>query len=985
MASSAVVTNPRARLSRTAHANDVVNPVNVICYRSNKTVSFNPSPTHSRLVCLDSGASHDLWNCRDDFAVYSDISGTGRFVTLADDSKVPIMGVGTVQIRLAGKVIRLNDVFHVPRLDMCLLSIRVHRRRGDGCSFIADSSGCFYTFPTFTIEVNDDTDVTLPFSSCSSSSIPDFSDPHHSSAYLASVALRRAYLGASVFGRRVSSSLHSNTTSAISTPLPGQAVAQAESVAIPSRYVPCSGGPKSLKLTGPQLHEYFGSRRLNYNILPHLGTGLEVPLSEDTRLAVGDVVNIKRTRCGGELAHSPIANHTVGADIGYGDGTSPGGYKYCLFLTCLGTKATFAYGLRDTKGETLCDAFWMYAIEAGGFPKRLRCDFDKRFIQGAVARLLRSHGVRIGASPPHRQSQNGAVERQWQTACNMARSFLVTARLPKRYWFWAIREATTRMNLLPVKRGDSDDKGDFQVIEDSTEPPPTDPVARLTMSNSPPSDDSKPSPPPVAPKRQRHRSKHLRLQDAATRLTTPYILFFGKTPDYRILFRFGCIGYYRKPFLSSGQKTSGFHEQTHPGIVLGRSDYSNALMFWDPTTSKFSVSSDYKLDTDWSLPDAFPDLHYDGSFRSGKLSGHTTPKEPFPPGSPVYALIQNEFHSGVVIGVPTDTKPWYVLRSDDGKDTFTANPMDVSSPDDPLFPVDRYRTDFDPLLPSWIHNTGKVTLNVDGSLRQGYLSLSDDILWSFVQRDLRGDVVYRYPLHDLPHTWRSRLLDGSLAEGWGDSSSARANKVTARNLVNPSVPSSFRQSMKPSFPDHSHWKNSYKEEYDSLISQQTYKVISLEHYRKHYSNIKLIPTMCVQTIKYDEHGEPDRVKSRIVALGNHEDDIWSKSDRYAPVIGQSNHRLLTNIAVEKGRKQKQGDCKNAFLHPWLPRTETTICRPPPGCPYSEPTDLWLLQKTIYGLRRSPHHWFKYITDALKRLGLQPLPNDPCIYTGTLIP
>ena len=85
-------------------------------------------------------------------------------------------------------------------------------------------------------------------------------------------------------------------------------------------------------------------------------------------------------------------------------------------MTCLATRHTWVYGLRDLKGETIADTFWMFAIDAGGFPKRVRCDFDKRLIHGAVARLLRSHGVRVGVSPPHRQSQNGAVERQWRTA-----------------------------------------------------------------------------------------------------------------------------------------------------------------------------------------------------------------------------------------------------------------------------------------------------------------------------------------------------------------------------------------------------------------------------------------------------------------------------------------------------------------------------------------------------------------------------------------
>jgi hypothetical protein len=47
----------------------------------------------------------------------------------------------------------------------------------------------------------------------------------------------------------------------------------------------------------------------------------------------------------------------------------------------------------------------------------------------------------------------------------MARAFLAEAGLPKRYWFWAVREATMHMNMLPVKAGPSlDDKGAFQAI-----------------------------------------------------------------------------------------------------------------------------------------------------------------------------------------------------------------------------------------------------------------------------------------------------------------------------------------------------------------------------------------------------------------------------------------------------------------------------------------------------------------------------------------
>ena len=55
--------------------------------------------------------------------------------------------------------------------------------------------------------------------------------------------------------------------------------------------------------------------------------------------------------------------------------------------------------------------------------------------------------------------------------------------------------------------------------------------------------------------------------------------------------------------------------------------------------------------------------------------------------------------------------------------------------------------------------------------------------------------------------------------------------------------------------------------------------------------------MCVLVVKHDKHGNPDHAKSRIVVLGNFEERLYSKSDRYAPVLRYSSLRLLTAKAV----------------------------------------------------------------------------------------
>lgn len=85
--------------------------------------------------------------------------------------------------------------------------------------------------------------------------------------------------------------------------------------------------------------------------------------------------------------------------------------------------------------------------------------------------------------------------------------------------------------------------------------------------------------------------------------------------------------------------------------------------------------------------------------------------------------------------------------------------------------------------------------------------------------------------------------------------------------------------MNPNYVDHAAWKLSYCKEYDSLRNNHTYKVITREHYLEHYSKKAIIPMMTVQVVKPDKKGDPKRLKSQIVALGNHKDNIWAPNKR----------------------------------------------------------------------------------------------------------
>jgi hypothetical protein len=139
--------------------------------------------------------------------------------------------------------------------------------------------------------------------------------------------------------------------------------------------------------------------------------------------------------------------------------------------------------------------------------------------------------------------------------------------------------------------------------------------------------------------------------------------------------------------------------------------------------------------------------------------------------------------------------------------------------------------------------------------------------------------------------------------------------------------------------------------------------------------------MCVLTIKKDENLHPLCAKSHIVVLANHEDCIWQKSKKIAPVLCQDSFWLLTSMAVMACQPLCQGDCKNAFCQGILPPDESTIVCLPSGDPEVALDEYWLLKWTLYGLRCSPHHWYDRFNAILQSISMTPSLEDPCLYTG----
>jgi hypothetical protein len=286
----------------------------------------------------------------------------------------------------------------------------------------------------------------------------------------------------------------------------------------------------------------------------------------------------------------------------------------------------------------------------------------------------------------------------------------------------------------------------------------------------------------------------------------------------------------------------------------------------------------------------------------------------------------------------------------------------------------------------WFRHNQKIMLEIDGTHERGHLQLTMNGTWAFVTLDKRGSIHISHPLPNLGFDWFDRVDSQTLILGWQDISHflGTAGHVSAA-LYKRTCPSSLSQALDPRHPDHLMWLVSYKEECDGFREFDTFEELTLQEYRKlAETHGPAIPSMCVLVTKKDEHGNPVRVKSRIVVLGDKDPHQWSKGNCFAPVAAQSAVCLLVSLAIEHSKFAQQGDCKNSFCNPVLPEDEVVIV-PPPGCPLSKPNTFWRLRKTLYGLRRPPKHWYEMFKSVVKICGLQPCPNSPCLFYGHPIP
>ena len=715
----------------------------------------------------------------------------------------------------------------------------------------------------------------------------------------------------------------------------------------PPRVRPCdtpNASDTQTTYTAEELHKITGFRKLkNWKHMIDCAMNGQFLDNGEVPLLMSQFANMSKAPRGKVIEKEASAYlEVVHLDIAFGDCVSIKGFPFALIFVDRATRYNWVFGLKNLSQDAILEAFHRFRAAAGGYAQQFRTDCDEKLIGGQVKNHLLAEKSDIVAAPSRRQSSNGLVESHWKSMVRMARGYLTEKQMPRTFWFFAVENAARMMNMLPGRWN--------------------------------------------------------------KQLTSPFQLVHAQRPSPKTWFQPFSVGFWTQEtttFEGNTETKSKTQSQSMAGIAIGRDHKSNAMLFYNPTNKKYYTPGDYKLDSSRLPHSVFPEIQYDGGLFCTLLRDQNRLPEPYAPGLRVRKVKEDGSEcKGTVTLIPIETDismragSSYLIDFDDGtrEEVMFKHMHKYLPPAAIADPSPSYTTS----LPPFLQDGSKVSMEHDGNYLKGYLIKQENGIMRFVHKRHPNSKreMFGKDLPTILSDWSDWCVSGYLIPGHNlyspgrkpttESTDVFASLVSAVNLTT-DCPPSLLKALAAKHPNREIWLESYFEEKRSIQSMNTYEKLTLAEYRELRKNgaPKALPSMCVLTIKKDKDFNPVRAKSRIVVLGNHEETPWQKHDTYAPVLQSESIRLLASMAIEKRRTLKQGDCKNAFCNSFLPDDEVVIIKPPSGDPEAESAEFWRLRRTLYGLRRSPKHWYDKVSGILKKLGFKPTDHDPCLYIGHL--
>ena len=211
-----------------------------------------------------------------------------------------------------------------------------------------------------------------------------------------------------------------------------------------------------------------------------------------------------------------------------------------------------------------------------------------------------------------------------------------------------------------------------------------------------------------------------------------------------------------------------------------------------------------------------------------------------------------------------------------------------------------------------------------------------------------------------PPVWHDDYTSGeelSDAEAEGNMATVGSENPVFTFMVI-SDPTTFQEAAK-----HLRWKEAMDAEISSIEKNQTWSLVTLP------DGAKAIGVKWIYKTKFNELGEVNKFKARLVMKGYAQEYGIDYTEVFAPVARMDTVRMIIAMAAQRGWGIHQLDVKSAFLHGEL--KEDVFVEQPQGYEVTGKEHMvYKLHKALYGLKQAPRAWFSRIEAYFIREGFE---------------
>ena len=627
---------------------------------------------------------------------------------------------------------------------------------------------------------------------------------------------------------------------------------------------------------------------------------------------------------------------------------SLGGARYAFVLVDDFSRLMWVAPLK-TKDEALPRFHsWKALVEnqSGHMVKIFRSDNGGEFVSKAFKELLASSGILHQTTVPGTPQQNGVAERANRTLHDKERTMRLAAGLPEPLWAEATVTAAYLCNISP----------------------------RSGVAN------------------------------------TPYEAFWGEVPDYTRLQAYGCRAFGAIPASKRGKLDA----KGKAKIFVGYGETQKGWKLWDPTTQKVTVECDVRFD-ETIFPCRVDKVGSLGETNSGGKTDQliqsenvTTPATPITIRVPLPATtpaLQNDItdSASTVHDTPNSSQSNQALvpssSSGPASNVSASHAPSGRSSTRPRVNLQLMRTRLqemkasrdaryaehggvrtrptrtrqqEPIIPSECYDL-QLQLAATSKSNPRHDKLVQDI------EELQARIINDRRIHEetlqkmAEHGEQERLVViPAITHTENTSETNYAFALNAQLLQGAkSEPRSYKEAI--SSPDADNWMEAMDKEMNSLISKGVFKLVPKPAHRH--------PVRCkwVYRIKLSADGtEIERYKARLVACGYTQRQGIDYTETFSPVVRSATIKLLFSLAACHGLTLRHLDVQTAFLNGVL-NEEIYMDQPVGFVNKQRPNDVWLLQKSLYGLKQAGRQWHLRLVEELAQLGFERTVSDDSLF------